>query len=546
MGSGSVLGVILRELKRIRRLHLTIERKDDWRVVVDCLSRSEAPVLESLAIKSLVRRVALPGLAVGSFGGGGALGEHGAGLGEGTFGGWQSGFGGAFDRRFGNGGGGEDVMRLSEGLFRGSAPMLKNLSLAMVALGTGVSLPWLSRLTTLQVTDLEDNYLMSVWEWLSIVRQTPLLEKLVLRSIFANEVPPDSPEDASKVVLKKLKSVELRGTMMECCEFLERLVVPGECKIHMDAKRANNAHAAGMLSEFLRERKMRVENMEGILKTPQETIREAREMERKRRCLLVHLSTYELHMKITEVVGEGLERDERCAGEVDQSVVAGDEGDCVVNLLLAFGSADQSEERHRLVMDIFDTLTQALQMVYEDKGGFDSLNLSLFGLRDGIRFWESHLIQFLARLDRVEHLQEVSGYTASVLFPILVQSPLQQQHGRRPSVASIASTSSSPSERYRQNVLLPSLQRITLAFVEFSTNVDDEFEACCDVRAVPDFVRRRHGLGKEVGGISVVRQRTLKLGFECCSGPRWILDELKRRSVEYRLGWACDFEEINN
>lgn len=523
--SGNILNVILKELRRIRRLHLTIERKEEWRVLVDWLSRCEAPVLESLAVKSLVRRVAMPGGGVSL-----ALNGHGHGFGDGTFGpfGTSIGFGAAF------GGGVEDVMRLSEGLFQGSAPKLKNLSLTMVSLGTN-NPSWLSKLTALQVTDLEDQYLMSVWEWLSIVRQTPLLETLTLRSVFANEAPPENPSDAEKVVLKKLKSVELKGTMMETCEFLERLVIPGECRIHMDTKRANNAHAARMLSEFLRERKMRAENMEGILKTPEEAVREAREREKKKRWLLVHPSTHGLHIKVDEVVGE------KVFGEDNIGTGEEQEGCCVVNLLLSFGCADQSEERHRLVMDIFDTLTRALQMVYEDKGGFDSLNLSLFGLRDGIRFWESHLVQFFAWLDRVEHLQEVSGYTASVVFPILVQSPLQQdQYGRRSSVTSIAS---SPSERYRQNVLLPTLQRVTLAFVEFGTNVDDEFDACCDVRAVPDFVRRRHGLKKEIGGISVVRQRTLKFRFECCSGPRWILDELKRLGVEYGLGWACDFED---
>ncbi|KAF9443945.1 hypothetical protein P691DRAFT_374662 [Macrolepiota fuliginosa MF-IS2] len=503
---GSVLGIILREIKRIRRLHLTVERKDDWRVVVDCLSRCEAPVLESLVVKSLVRRVALPG----------SLGGHGRG---------DMGFNNGRGSEFG--GKEELVMRLSEGLFKGSAPVLKNLSLAMVALDTSVSsLPWLSRLTTLQVTDLEDSYLMSVWEWLAIVRQTPLLEKIILRNVFANEVPPESPEDTAKVVLKKLKSVELRGTLMEACEFLGRLVVPGECRIHMDAKRANNAHAVWMLSEFLKERKMRMENMEGILRTPMEAARAARERERKRRWLLVHPATHELHIKVNEVAGGG----EDAEGSEQE------EGDCVMNLLLAFGGENQTEDRHRLVIEIFDTLTSALQLVYEDKGGFDGLNLSLYELRDGMRFWETQLVQFLARLDRVEHLQEVSGYTASVVFRLLVQSPS----------SSVASVSSSPSERFRQNVLLPSLQRVTLAFVEFSTDVDDEFDACCDVQVVPDFVRRRLGLGKEVGGISVVRQRTLRLRFECCSGPRSILDELGRLGVEYGLGWACDFEENNN
>lgn len=330
---------------------------------------------------------------------------------------------------------------------------------------------------------------------------------------------------------------------MESCEFLEKLVVPGECKLTMGLSRANNAHAATVLGGWLRERRMRDEHMEGILRTPMDVVRERekREKERRGRWLLVHPSVGGLRIKVDEVVGggSGVEGSEGLChdgGEV--------EGECMVNLDLSFGFSDHSEERHRLVIEIFDILTKALQMVYEDKGGFDALNLSLFGVRDGIKLWEDQLVQFLAWLDRVEHLQEVSGYTASVVFPLLVQSP-QQQHQRRGSAASIASVaSSSPAERFRQSVLLPSLQRITLAFVEFGKNVDDEFEASCDVRAVPEFVKRRYGLGKEVGGISVVRQRVwnLKVRFECCSGPKSILDELRKLGVEFGLGWACDFE----
>ncbi|KXN91569.1 hypothetical protein AN958_00425 [Leucoagaricus sp. SymC.cos] len=410
----------------------------------------------------------------------------------------------------------------------------------MVALSTVTPLPWLSNLTTLQVTDLEDQYLMCVWSWLSIVRQTPLLSSLILRNVFANETPPSSPSDTQNVILKKLKFIELKGTMMESCEFLEKLIVPGECKLSMSVNRANNAHAAGVLGGWLRERKMRSEHMEGILRTPMEVNREIEREKRRGRWLLVHPSLGGLRIKVNEVFGELGEGGEKIG------VSEEDEGVCVVDLALSFGLHDQNEERHRLVIEIFDVLTRTLQMVYEDKGGFDALNLSLFGVRDGIKIWEDELVQFLAGLDRVEHLQEVSGYTASVVFPLLVQTPQQYQHQRRGSAASVTSVmSTSPAERFRQNVLLPSLSKITLAFVEFAKNVDDEFEACCDVCAVPDFVKRRYGLGKEVGGISVFRQRvgSLKVRFECCSGPKSILDELKKLGVEYGLGWACDFED---
>jgi hypothetical protein len=512
----------LNELKRIRKLHLTIERREEWRLVVDVLSKCEAPVLESLAVRSLVRRVAnVPG--------GEMMNQHGC-----VGGGLGLGLGFDVDVFDGFSVGGEDTMKLLQGMFKGHAPTLKNISLSTVSLSTATPLPWLSNLTTLQVTDLEDQHLMCVWSWLSIVRQTPLLSSLILRNVFANEVPPSSPSLSENVVLKKLRYIELKGTMMESCEFLEKLRVPGECRLIVRASRANNAHAAGVLGGWLRERKMRSEQMEGILKTPLEVSREIEREKRRGRWLLVHPSVNGLVIKVNEVRGGG----EGQGMEMDD-----DEGECVVNLALSFGFADQSEERHRLAIEIFDILMRALQMVYEDKGGFDALNLSLFGVRDGIKIWGDELVQFLAWLDRVEHLQEVSGYTASVVFPLLVQSP---QHQRKGSAASFTSvTSTSPTERFRQNVLLPSLSRITLAFVEFEKNVDDEFEASCNVRAIPDFVKRRYGLGKEIGAISVVRQRvgSLKVRFECCSGPKSILDELKKLGVEYGLGWACDFEE---
>jgi len=149
--------------------------------------------------------------------------------------------------------------------------------------------------------------------------------------------------------------------------------------------------------------------------------------------------------------------------------------------------------------------------VYDDKGGFDTLNLSLFGVKDIIQLWRDELVLFLAGLDSVEHLQEMTGYTTTIVFPLL--------HQRRGSI----------------NVLLPALSKVTLAFVEFGENVDDEFEASCDVRTVPDFVARR---------CKTVRQRTggLQVHFECCSGPKRILDELRQLRVQYRLGWACDFD----
>ncbi|KAJ3562181.1 hypothetical protein NP233_g9736 [Leucocoprinus birnbaumii] len=463
----------------------------------------------------------------------------------GNFGAGGEDFGFGFGVGFGVGEGadGSLPMKLTETLFQGGkAPKLKSISLSMVSLNTNKPIPYLGSLTTLQITELEDAYQMSIWAWLDIVRQTPQLHTLILRSTFSPDEPPPSPPPSSptlshssngtlshNVVLKKLKFIELKGALMECCEFLEKLVVPGECRLMMGCSRANNVNAVRMLGGWLKERKMRSEQMEGILKTPLEVLWECERERRRGRCLLVHPSVAGLSVRVNEGGGsteqEGLERE----GEGEE-----DEGECVVNLDLTFGFTDQSEERHRLVIEIFDVLTSALQVVYEDKGGFDALNLSLFGVRDGMRFWRDELTRFLGSLDRVEHLQEMSGYTASVVFPLLVQSP--HLHQRRGSAASVISTTStSPAERFRQNMLLPSLSRITLAFVEFAKNVDDEFEASCDVHAVPDFVKRRYGLGKEVGGISVVRQRvgSVKVRFECCSGPKSILDELRRLGVDH-------------
>lgn len=462
-GGTSVFGIVLNELKRIRKLHLTIETKEEWRQFIDILTGEEAPALESLAVKSLIRRVTTPGSdrLIGSYGG--------------------SSFGG---ERF-NGG----SMKLAERMFRGNAPKLESLSLSMVSLCTLLPLPYLSSLTTLQISDLEGTYQMSIRSWLSIVRQTPLLHALILRSVFSPEVSTEVSQVS--VILKKLEYVELGGTLMECCGFLEKLVVPGECKLMMGCNRANNVNAAMMLSGWMRERRTRNEHMEGLLKTP----REVQKNNERRRSLLIHPSVTGLVIRVNE-----------------GSMAEEDEGECVVNLDLAFALVGpQNEEKQRLVVEIFSILTQALQMVYSGKGGFDTLNLSLFGVKDIIQLWRSEVVQLLTWLDRVEHLQEMTGYTASIVFPLL--------HQRRGLAC----------------VLLPALSKVTLAFVEFGENVDDEFEASCDVRTVPDFVIRRS---------KAVRQRIcgVQVQFECCSGPRCILDELRRLRVQYRLGWACDFD----
>lgn len=462
-GGMSILGIVLIDLKRIRKLHLTIETKEEWRRFIDILVGEEAPALESLAVKSLIRRNITPGsdILIGSQGG--------------------SSFGGE-----GSDGG---SMKLSERTFRGKAPKLEYLSLSTVSLCILSPLPYLSSVTTLQITDLEDTYQMSVWSWLSIVRQTPLLHTLVLRSVFSPEVSTETSQ--INVILKKLEYVELRGTLMECCRFLEKLAVPGECKLMMGCNRANNVNAAMTLGDWMRERRRRSEHMEGILRTPRGTMKN----HEGRRSLLVHPSVVGLVIRVNE-------------GGVTEE----DEGECIVNLDLAFALVGpQNEERQRVVVEIFSILTRALQMVYEDKGGFDTLNLSLFGAKDMIKLWRDELVQFLVGLDRVEHLQEMTGYTTTIVFPLL--------HQRRGSV----------------NVLLPALSKITLAFVEFGEDVDDEFEASCDVRTVPDFV---------AWWCKTARQRTggLQVHFECCSGPKRILDELRQLRVQYRLGWACDFD----
>ena len=464
-GRVSTLGIVLNDLKRIRKLHLTIETKEEWRRFIDILMGEEAPALESLAVKSLIRRIMTPGsdILIGSQGG--------------------SSFGG--ERSDG------DSMKLSERMFIGKAPKLEYLSLSMVSLCILSPLPYLSSVTTLQITDLEDTYQMSICSWLSIVRQTPLLHTLVLRSVFSPEISTETSQSPINVILKKLEYVELRGALMECCRFLEKLAVPGECKLMMGCNRANNVNAAVTLGDWMRERRRRSEHMEGILKTPREMMKSSE----KRRSLLVHPSVVGLIIKVNE-----------------GSMAEEDEGECVVNLDLAFALVgSQNEEKQRLVVEIFSILTRALQMVYDDKGGFDTLNLSLFKVKDIIQLWRDELVQFLAGLDRVEHLQEMTGYTTTVVFPLF--------HQRRGSV----------------NVLLPALSKVTLAFVEFGENVDDEFEASCDVRTVPDFVARR---------CKTVRQRAggLQVHFECCSGPKRILDELRQLRVQYRLGWACDFD----
>ncbi|KDR68503.1 hypothetical protein GALMADRAFT_256725 [Galerina marginata CBS 339.88] len=124
-------------------------------------------------------------------------------------------------------------------LFANDAPLLQDFRVSRLPLKLTPEMTWLHQVRRLDVYLVTSRRVMSVYDWLRMLEQMPLIESLALYSAF--QIPPNfNSSTTTKLHRPHLAEIRLTDYLMPCTEVLAKIIPRPGCSLSLSALDSND------------------------------------------------------------------------------------------------------------------------------------------------------------------------------------------------------------------------------------------------------------------------------------------------------------------